>query len=77
MDDFFLSFLIFKDFTYLLLERGEERMKGRETSKCKRNQLPVPHPQLGTRPATQTCALTGTMPNQMSHTSQGKTEIFR
>ena len=27
---------VFRDFIYLLLERGEERKKGRETSLCKR-----------------------------------------
>ena len=52
---------------------------------CKRNidQLPLAHPQLGTWPATQACALTGNQTsnlsvsrlvlNPLSHTSQGST----
>ena len=49
--------LFFKDFIYLILERGEGREKERE-----RNihvWLPLTCPQLGTWPTTQACALTG------------------
>ena len=56
---------------------------------CERNidLLPLAHPQLGTWPATQACALTRNQTgdlsvcrpalNQLSHTSQGQTEIFK
>ena len=62
--------------------------KGRETSMCKRNinWLPLAHPQLGTRPTTQACVLTGNqtsdllvcgmIPNPLSHTSQGWISII-
>ena len=55
---------------------------------CERNSdwSPFTHLQLGTKPATQACALTGNqtselsvcgmMPNLLSHTSQGKTRIL-
>ena len=49
--------IIFYDFIYLFLERGESREKERE-----RNinvWLPLTHPLLGTWLATQACALTG------------------
>ena len=49
--------LLFKDFIYLFLERGEGREKERE-----RNinvWLPLAFPLLGAWPATQACALTG------------------
>ena len=46
---------IFQDFIYLFLERG----KGGRKRKKNINQLPLPHPQLGTWPATQACILTG------------------
>ena len=51
----FLPF--FKDFIYLFLERGEGKEKERE--KNIHVWLPRAHPQLGTRPVTQACALTG------------------
>ena len=64
---------------YLFLERGEGRKEERE-----RNinvWFPLAHPQLGTWPATQACALTGNQNsnfsvcrpalNPLSHTSQG------
>ena len=51
---FFFSFL-FLDFIYLFLDRGEGRERGRETNVW----LPLTRPLLGTRPATQACALTG------------------
>ena len=72
---FFLNFLKF----YLFLERGEGREKERE-----RNidmWLPLACPQLGSKPATQACTLTGNRTgkslvhrlalNPLSHTSQG------
>ena len=50
------------------------------------DQLPLSRPQLGTWPATQACAPTGNetcyflvcgrMPNPLSHTSQGHTDIL-
>ena len=71
--------IVFKDFIYLFLERGEGREEERE-----RNinvWLPLVRPLLGTWPATQACALTGNgtsdrlVPrpalNPLSHTSQG------
>ena len=79
-----LSYFL-KDFTlFYFLEKGEGKEKrGRETFVCKKyiDQLPLACPQLGTWSATQACALTGswtgnllvcrTMPNPLSHTSQG------
>ena len=69
--------IFFKDFIYLLLERGKG---GR-----KRNidvWLPLEYPLLGTWPATQACVLNGNwtndllvhrlVSNQLSHTSQGQ-----
>ena len=47
---------IFKRFYYLLLEREEGRDKETETSICCLSYAP----QVGTRPATRACALTGT-----------------
>ena len=62
----------------LFLERGERREKEREGNI---DWLPLTYPQPGTWPATQACALTRnwtsnlsdcrTMPNPLSHTSQG------
>ena len=76
----------FKYFIYLSLERGE----GREETwmfERKSRWLPLAHPKLGTWPATQACALTrnrtgdlsvcGTMPNPLSHTSQGSISYFK
>ena len=77
-----LVFFFFKDFIYLLLERGEKKEKERE-----RNinvwWLPLARPLTGTWPATQTCALTRNQTgdplvhrpalNPLSHTSQGST----
>ena len=67
-------------FIYLFPERGEGKEKERD-----RNinvWLPLVHPQLGSWPATQACALTGnrtsnplvqeTALNPLSHTSQGR-----
>ena len=69
--------VFFKDFIYLFLEREEWREKERE-----RNidvWLPLTHPQQGTQPAAQACALTGNTTsnpsvlrlalNPLSHTS--------
>ena len=50
-------FSFFKDFIYLFLEREEWEEK--ERKKNLNVQLPLTHPTLGTRPATQACALTG------------------
>ena len=76
----FLKKIFIKDFIYLfILDTGEGRQKDRE-----RNinaWLPLTHPILGTRPATQACALTGNPTsdplvhrlalNPLSHTRQG------
>ena len=74
----------FKDFIYLLLERGEGREKERrETSMYRRytHWLPPACPQLWTWPATQAWALTGNQTGNLSvlrlvlsplnHTNQG------
>ena len=76
---FFNVGIYFKDVIYLFLERGKGKEKERE-----RNiyvWLPLAHPQLGTWPATQACALTGNRTgdplvrrlalNPLNHTSQG------
>ena len=75
---------IFKDFIYLLLERGEGKEKERD-----RNinvWVPLMCPLLGTWPATQACALTRNRSSDplvsrpalspLSHTSQGAFLIF-
>ena len=63
---------------YLFLERGEGKEKERERNI--KMWLPLVYPLLGTRPATQACALTGNPTNDpllhslaldpLSHTSQ-------
>ena len=73
------SFFCFEDFVYIFLERGERREKERKGNI--HVWLPLPHPWLGTRPATQARALTGTRTgdpllrrsalNPLSHTSRG------
>ena len=76
---YYYYYYVFKDFIYLFLERREGREKERE-----RNinvWLPLMHPPLGTWPATQACALTGSRTGDplvhrpvlspLSHTSQG------
>ena len=72
---------------YLLLGRGEEREKERETSVWERYiyWLSLAHPQLGTQPTTQACVLTWNQTGDLwvprpalsplSHTSQGQDEI--
>ena len=78
--NFFLSFIFLKIFIYL--QRGEAREK--ETSMCKRytDWLPLTHPQTGTWPTAQACALTGNQTGDalaqrpalspLSHSSQGE-----
>ena len=80
-----LSFF-FKNIVFIYFQRegNRGRRRGRETSMCERNinQLPLTHPQLGTWPTTQTCALTRNRTsdlsvgrpalNPLSHTSQGE-----
>ena len=87
---FFHTFiLLFKIACIYFKREGKRgRKKGRETSMCERNidRLPLATPQLGNRPATQTCALTRnrtgdlslweTMPNPLSHTSQGYLPLY-
>ena len=78
-----LFFFFFKDFIYLLLERGKGREKVRERNI---DQLPLLGRQLGTWPATQACALTGNRTCDLmvhrpvliplSQTSQGQTRNF-
>ena len=75
---FFIVFFFFKDFIYLLSERGEGRKK--ERGRNINVWLPLICPQLGTWPTTQTCVLTGNQTrdplvhepalNPLSHTSQ-------
>ena len=50
---------LFKDFTYLFLERREEKEKERDRDRNIIVWLPLARPVLGARPATQACALTG------------------
>ena len=82
--------MIFKNilFTYFQREGKGGRKRGREISMCERNtdRLSLAGPQLGIKPATQACALTGnrtsdilfcrTTPNPLNHTSQGWKMIF-
>ena len=62
------SFFFFEEkkilFIYLVLEKGREGGRGRETLKCERNidQFSFALHQPGTWPATQACALTGFEP---------------
>ena len=74
----------FKDFIYLLLERGEGKEKERERNSSV--WLPLARPPLGNWPTTQACALTGNRTsdplvrrlvlNPLSHTSQGQFCMF-
>ena len=80
-----LSF--FKDFIYLFLEEGKDEER-EALMMCERNtdQLSFAHPQLGTWPTTQACALTRNLTNDLSvcrltlnplsHTSQGSLGHF-
>ena len=56
-----LLYFFLKNFIYLFLERGKGRENQRESNINVGNiyRLPLMHPQLGTWPATQACALTG------------------
>ena len=73
-----------KDFIYLFLERGEG--KGKERERNINMWLPPAHPQLGTWPTTQACALTRNQTsdplvlrpelNPLNHTSQGCFLLF-
>ena len=77
-------FLLFRDFVYLFLERGEGgREIERETSTVKNiAQLPLTRPQTRDWPSTKACALIGNQTsnfsiyqmtlNQLSYTSQGQ-----
>ena len=71
--------------SYLFRERGREGEREGEKHRCERETYIgclSYAPQPGTKPATQACALIenqtsdlslcGTMPNQLSHTGQGK-----
>ena len=79
----YIFFFFKKYFIYLFLERGKGREKERERNI---DRLPLAHPQRGTGPITQGCALTGNRstdlslcrmtPNQLSHTSQGYVCIY-
>ena len=72
-----IFFLFFFKTDFFILERGEGREKERNINVW----LPLVHPQLGTWPATQACALTGNQTgeplvprpalNPLSYTSQG------
>ena len=72
--------LVFKDFFYLFIYR-ERGKGGRERERNITAWLPLARPLLGTRPATQTCALTRNRTgdslvlrlalNPLNHTSQG------
>ena len=82
---FIFLLLFFKNFTYLFLERGEEKEKEKERNitVC----LPLVCPLLGTWPSTQACALTGNGTSDplvhrpelspVSYTSQGPFMFFK
>ena len=60
--------LLLLDFIYFQKEGKGGRKRGRETLMCERyiNQLPLTRPQLGTWPATQAFALTGSQTSDLS-----------
>ena len=64
---------------YLFTFRGGEGERGRETSVCERYIccLPLAHPQLGTRPGTQACALTRNRTGDLSQAGAQSTEPHR
>ena len=84
-----------KNYTILLKDIREKLNKSRDIPYFRTinlnvgniDQLPLTCPQLGTRPTTQTCALTGYRTSRLSvcrpaltpltHTSQGKLYIFK
>ena len=53
-----LIYIFLNDF-YLFLERAEAKERGEGMRKRNIEGLLLAHPQLGTRPTTQACALTG------------------
>ena len=79
---------IFKNIHYFQRERNGGRERQRETSMYERkiHQLPLAHPNLGTWPTTQVCALAGNqtgdlsvcgmMANPLNHTSQSSEQNF-
>ena len=72
---------VFKDFIYLFLDRAGGRERNINVL------LSLTHPQLGTWPATQACALTGNWPgdplvhrpalNPLIHTSQSRSWVLK
>ena len=82
---FYFFKFYFKDFIYLLLERGQGREKERKRSIGV--WLPLTGPLLGSWPATQACALIGNQSGNISvcrpvlsplaHTSQGWLHLFK
>ena len=78
-----LIFVLFFKIFYLFTFREGKGGRGKQISVCEIyiDQLPPAHPQPGTRPATQACALTGNQTwdlsvcrqvlNPLSHMSQG------
>ena len=77
-----VSFFFFKIYLFIFRQRGREGEREKNINVW----LPLAHPQLGTSPATQACALTGNRtsnplvhrlaPNPLSHTSEGRTGFF-
>ena len=68
-------FLFLRSYLFIFLERGEGRERKGESKRegekpqCVReiiDWLPLAHPQLGTWPATQACALTGNQASDIS-----------
>ena len=77
---FLFSFFFLRFYLFIFREGKGGTKRGRETSVCG---CRLPHPLLGTWPATQACALTGNQTSDplvhrlalspLSHTSQGST----
>ena len=88
LDSLLLLFFIKILFIHFQRNGKGGRKQGRETLMCERHidWLPLTHPEPGTRPATQACALTGNQTtdplvrrpalNPLSHTSQGESVLF-
>ena len=80
-----MLFVCLFNILFIYFREGEGREKERERNI--KVWLPLAHPLLGTWPATQACALTGTRTgdslvhllalNPLSHTSQGWSMLFR